>query len=171
MRGALSELWSVDALEVPLHAPPGKPPTLADGWGYVSFSHCRDALLVGWSAQKLGVDIERADRPIPADQLSRRFFCREDRQALIDLEGKEMRAACLNQWLIKEAAIKWQRGSIPVDLSHWQCDSSDQMAASVAFHRLHGYRLRVQELRHGPWMMALAVDVTVMIQVPILCLS
>ncbi|HJN34920.1 MAG: 4'-phosphopantetheinyl transferase superfamily protein [Prochlorococcus sp.] len=166
VRSALAELWNLNALEVPLHAPPGKPPTLASGWGCVSFSHCRDALLVGWSPQRLGVDIERADRSIPADQLSRRFFCSQDRQVIVNLEEEEMRAAVLNQWLIKEAAIKWQRGSIAADLIHWQCD----LQASVTFHRCHGYRLRVQGLCHGPWTMALAVDVAGMQQAPMVCL-
>ena len=37
------------AEEVPLQSPPGEPPTLADGWGYISLSHCVDACLLAWS--------------------------------------------------------------------------------------------------------------------------
>ena len=75
IRSCLSSLHGVDPLEVPLTAPPGAPPRLPDGWGYVSLSHCADACLLGWSQQPIGVDLERADRKLhAAAALVRRFF-------------------------------------------------------------------------------------------------
>ena len=74
MRHLIAELLQISAAELPLQAPPGQAPELTDGWGFVSLSHCPDALLVAWSPWRIGVDLERADRRIPADALVRRFF-------------------------------------------------------------------------------------------------
>ena len=62
IRQALSELWQIPALNIPLYAPPGKSPQLSEGWGHISMSHCCDALFIGWSPKRIGVDIERIDR-------------------------------------------------------------------------------------------------------------
>ena len=57
VREALSHILEIPALEIPLKSPPGLPPELPDEMGHVSFSHCRDALLIGWSLSNIGVDI------------------------------------------------------------------------------------------------------------------
>ena len=62
MRHLIAELLQISAAELPLQAPPGQAPELTDGWGFVSLSHCPDALLVAWSPWRIGVDFERADR-------------------------------------------------------------------------------------------------------------
>ena len=51
-------MTGLDPLKIPLKADPGKPPLLEKGWGHISMSHCSDALLVGWSLEKIGVDLE-----------------------------------------------------------------------------------------------------------------
>ena len=66
LRHVMSNMTSVDPLDIPLKADPGEPPLLAEGWGYVSMSHCCDALLIGWSSGNIGVDIERKDRQFQA---------------------------------------------------------------------------------------------------------
>ena len=58
LRKSLSNLLEMDALNVPLQAPPGKPPLLENGLGFVGISHCKDALILGWSKEKIGLDIE-----------------------------------------------------------------------------------------------------------------
>ena len=63
----------LEPLEIPLKADPGKPPLLADGLGYISMSHCSDALLIGWSSTKIGVDIERKDRQFQAQKCPNAF--------------------------------------------------------------------------------------------------
>ena len=62
LRHVMSIMTNLDPLDIPLKAAPGEPPLLAKGWGYISMSHCSDALLIGWSSGKIGVDIERKDR-------------------------------------------------------------------------------------------------------------
>ena len=57
MRRCLADGFGVDPAVVPLQSPPGEPPTLADGWGYVSLSHCCEAVFVAWSPDAVGVDL------------------------------------------------------------------------------------------------------------------
>ena len=166
VRDALADLWQVSALEIPLQAPPGKPPELANGWGYISFSHCEDALLVGWSPQRVGVDLERSDRPIAAELLARRYFCADDQAALCHLRGAALRDAVLEQWLSKEAAIKWQRGSLAADLIHWRCG----VDSAFAVHELLGHQVDVHRIHHNIWSMAVVSDLSAMSNSPMLCL-
>ena len=76
IRHAISEMVGIHPLKVPLKAEPGKPPLLANGWGYISLSHCKDALLIGWSPRRIGVDIERSDREFKAELLAK-SICKE----------------------------------------------------------------------------------------------
>ena len=73
-RLALAQLFDMDPLSIPLFSEPGKPPSLYKGFGYVSISHCRDALLVGWSNSRIGIDIESTKRSINIDRLSIIYF-------------------------------------------------------------------------------------------------
>ena len=59
--------------DLPLLAPPAHYPQLADGWGHVSWSHSGEQLLLGWSPQPVGVDLEPADRPIRAESCGNAF--------------------------------------------------------------------------------------------------
>ena len=70
----MANMTGLNPLDIPLKADPGEPPFLAEGWGHISMSHCSDALLIGWSSGKIGVDIERKDRKFQAYKLSKRFF-------------------------------------------------------------------------------------------------
>ena len=47
-RKAISELFNIDTLKVPLAAAPGQAPNLKKGHGYISISHCSDALLIAF---------------------------------------------------------------------------------------------------------------------------
>ena len=45
LRACLSDCLGVPSQRIPLTAPPGMAPSLEPGWGHVSISHTRDALL------------------------------------------------------------------------------------------------------------------------------
>ncbi len=62
VRAALSDLFGIPPLNIPLYAPPGKPPKLKNGLGSISLSHTKDVLFIGWSNMQIGIDIERRDR-------------------------------------------------------------------------------------------------------------
>ena len=92
-------------------------------------------MFVGWSKTKLGVDIERKDRSFNAREISERFFSYNECINLRKLEADSLRTSALKLWVSKEAAIKWQRGSLALDISNWDCD----LRFNMAFHHKFKY--------------------------------
>ena len=152
LRSCLADRFRVCPDRIPLDAPPGHPPTLSAGWGWISISHSRDALLLGWSSQRIGIDLERHERSFAAEALCRRFFCADDRDALLRLAAAELRPAVLQHWIAKEAAIKWQRGSLAHDLLAWSWSGSDE----VANHTRCGWRVGIRHHQWQDWLIAVA---------------
>ena len=109
---------------VPLQAPPAQYPRLADGWGHVSWSHSGQQLLLGWSPQPLGVDLEPADRPVRAASLWQRLCPGEQPPAAVA-------EAVLERWVALEALIKRRRSSLAMELGRW----SWQLEQGRAMHR------------------------------------
>ena len=167
LRACLSECFGVLPEHVPLRAPPGEAPILTPGWGYVSISHTRDALLLGWSRQSIGIDLERADRRFDAAALARRFFHADDRAICSGLSPDALRREVLRQWMAKEAAIKWQAGSLAVDLARWSWSGSQAHAR----HRDHGLQVRLQQQAVGHWWMAIASNAGPPGQTHLVCLA
>ncbi len=119
VRKILSGIINIPPLEIPLNAPPGYPPSLAKGFGYLSISHCQDNLLIGWCKENIGVDIERTDRSINARSILNRFYSKTEKEFLMNFDDKDLKDYILQYWVRKEAAIKWQKGSIFYDLPRW----------------------------------------------------
>ena len=157
VRYALSCLFNVPPLDIPLTAMPGQPAQLCEGWGYISFSHCNDALFVGWSQSKLGVDIENQNRIFQAERLVRRFLFEEDKYYLSTLKSEKYRNEVLKLWVKKEAAIKWQRGSIASDLSEWVFRSNDDSA----LHKRLNINLNVCSHVYNSWYISIASQLKV----------
>ena len=151
MRSCLSDLWGVPAQDIPLNAPPGKPPVLHSGWGFVSLSHSKGSALMAWSSAPVGVDLERLDRPFASEALMSRYYAASEQRRLRGLPHQAFHQAVLKYWLIKEAAIKWQRGSLAQDLSHWVV-AADELSAS---HRGRGLQIAVHCRQLGPWGLAI----------------
>lgn len=132
MRLLLAGVLDLPPRQVPLHSPPGAPPQLPRGWGSVSLSHAGDALLIAWSAQPVGVDLERSDRQFEARSLLQRFFPAVEQRQLAHLTGEPLRRAVLRSWVCKEAAIKWRQRGLAQELGCWSLDH------------------QAGQLRHGP---------------------
>ena len=155
VREVLSDLWGIPALEIPLIAPPGQPPKLKKQFGNISFSHCIDALIIGWSNQNIGVDIERFDRKFKAKSISKRFFSVSEKESLRKYSDKDINQEVLNLWVRKEAAIKWQKGSIYKDLKNWIfSDKSNIILNSNEGTYLYSYKINFRE-----WYISIATKI------------
>ena len=151
-RFALSKFLKMNALDIPLDALPGKAPKLDNDLGYISFSHCKDALLIGWSAAKIGVDLERSDRKLAANQLANRLFTKEELQRLEQLPASKLNSKVLENWVLKEAVIKWQRGQISKDCIHWNINQESRIAS----HEKLNYKVNVSIKHYQSWLIGIA---------------
>ena len=167
IRQALSELWQIPALNIPLYAPPGQSPQLSEGWGHISISHCFDALFIGWSPKRIGVDIERIDRRFNPEKLAKRYFSKKEIDALNDLRKEDLRIATLQNWVIKEAAIKWQQASLAGNISEWSfCKTSNLM-----IHASLGHKVGLHRIEYDSWYIAITYDHKFHLHTPIACLN
>ena len=167
LRNVISKMTNLDPLDIPIKADPGKPPLLAEGWGYVSMSHCSDALLIGWSSGKIGVDIERKDRNLSARKISKRFFNKYEDYELENLTARQAREQVIRRWVVKEAAIKWQSGKIAHNINHWIWKNK----SPFAYHQKLGYRVKVYEENLAKWTFAIALDESSETNKPIICIN
>ena len=122
LRQRVAPLLGLAPQQLPLHSPPGQAPRLATGCGHVSLSHSGGQLLIAWSPAPIGVDLELAQRPVPAVALARRFYPPLEASRLLALPAAAQPRALLESWVRKEAAIKWQGSSLAADLRHWLWD-------------------------------------------------
>ncbi len=152
VRFALSNYFQMDPLSIPLQALPGEAPSLGNKMGYISFSHCNDALLIGWSSRKLGIDLERADRKFSASQIAKRFFNEHDLEYLNDFSQEKFPSKVLNQWVKKEALIKWQRGKLLKDIKDWSINEK----SNIAMHKKLNLKVNIYYLQYKNWIMAIA---------------
>tara|TARA_B100000900_G_scaffold383946_1_gene372327 strand:- start:2366 stop:2995 length:630 start_codon:yes stop_codon:yes gene_type:complete len=123
IRKTLSSILNFKPLDLPLYAPPGKPPILniEDG-GYLGISHSKDYLLFGYSAFNFGIDLERSDREISSHRIIQRFYSDKEIKILDALNDKDKRDMTLQLWVAKEASIKFQKGRLFDDLKSWECN-------------------------------------------------
>lgn len=154
VRETLSEFFNIHPLDIPLFAPPGKPPILKSGFGYISLSHCQDALLISWAKNPLGIDIERIDRKFPAKKLLDKFSTENERLILKKLQGENLRLAVLELWTIKEAAIKTNFQDLYHGMNSWEYSFHQKKI----FHKLKGNKLNITSFEFLNWKIALATE-------------
>ena len=167
LRHVMSSMTGLEPLDIPLKADPGEPPSLAEGLGYISMSHCSDALLIGWSSAKIGVDIERKDRHFQAHKLSKRFFSKCENCEIENLTPSQAKELVLKRWVIKEAAIKWQNGKIATNINQWIWENK----SLFAYHQRLGHKVKIYERIHDQWTYAIALDEDSITREPIICLN
>jgi len=167
LRHVMSNMTGLDPLDIPLKANPGEPPLLAEGWGHISMSHCSDALLIGWSSGEIGVDIERKDRQVQAYKLSKRFFTQDENCEIENLTPSQAKEIVLKRWVVKEAAVKWQRGKLANNINQWIWKNK----SSFAYHKKLGHKIKVYEQNLDQWTYAIALNKDSVIYKPIICLN
>jgi len=162
MRERLANRLGQDPAQIPLHSPPGEPPQLAEGLGWLSLSHAAEALLLGWSEQPVGVDLEAAARRFDAQALMQRFFPADEQRQLSCLAAEPLRSAVLRSWLAKEAAIKWRQRTLAAELAHWSFDHG----RGVLQHRLESITCKPSEGVMGPWRWACVSEAAELLGTP-----
>jgi 4'-phosphopantetheinyl transferase len=93
------------------HGPRGRPEIAGTGAPDFNVSHTGDTALIGigvrlGAGERIGVDIERADRSVNADGLARKFLGERERAALAPLDADARRLCFLRLWTCKEAMSK-----------------------------------------------------------------
>lgn len=120
IRYSLSKLFNVSPLDIPLKANPGEAPILKKGWGYLSLSHCKDAILIGWAPSPLGIDFEPQNRLFPAQKIFNRIMVDNEKDSIYCNSPIKFREEVLKHWIIKESSFKWQTKKENSDLFQWE---------------------------------------------------
>lgn len=130
-RFALSKILNIEPLLIPLIASPGKPPYLKEGRGYISISHCKDALFLAWSNSKIGIDIESDKRNIDYKKIANNLLSKEEKDYIFSGFSKTNKERFLSIWVRKEALIKYSRGNILRDFKNWEINFKNNRAVKI----------------------------------------
>ncbi len=147
IRDALSALFKINPIEIPITANPGEPPKLPKGMGYISISHCKDAFIIGWHQNNIGIDIERSDRDFNYQKLAKKYF-REKNIIKYNLN----KYSILKEWSAIEAAIKCDRGKLSKDLKEWKFQINEE----ILYHKSKNIKLNLIQLPFLDWTISIA---------------
>jgi len=148
IRLSLSKLFNIDPLNIPIDANPGKPPKLPIEMGNISLSHCKDAIVIAWHTNKIGIDIERRDRDFNYVKISEKYFTNTNKSKNCNKFNKTM---VLNQWCAVEAAIKWDHGKLAKDLENWHYFENEKKLV----HKKKNLHLNYSQINFYNWTISL----------------
>ena len=147
MRDALSTLFKINPMKIPITANPGEPPKLPNGMGYISISHCKDAFIIGWHRKNIGIDIERSDRDFNYQKLAKKYFQEENIK-----NNNFNKYLILKNWCAVEAAIKYDRGKLSRDIKEWKF----QMNQENLYHKSKKIKLDLIQIPFSEWTISIA---------------
>ena len=147
MRDALSVLFNMNPTKIPIIANPGKPPNLPNGMGYISISHCKDAFIIGWHQENIGIDIERTDRDFNYQTLAKKYF-RQENMKNYNLN----KYSILKECTAIEAAIKFDKGKLSRDIKEWKY----QMNRENLYHKSKKIKLDLIQITFLDWTISIA---------------
>ena len=157
MRDALSDLFNINPLKMPITAHPGEPPKLPHGMGYISISHCKDAFVIGWHRENIGIDIERSDRDFNYQKLAKKYFAKEN------IKNHNMnKYLILKQWSAIEAAIKCDRGKLSKDIKEWNY----LINKKNLYHESKKIKLHLIQFPFLDWTISLAYKKSTLYELP-----
>ena len=154
VRLILSKILKIKPLAVPLSAPLGKAPSLPKKYGFLSFSHCKDAFVFVWSTERIGIDIESIDRKINLNLISKRILTDLEFNKLITLNYSEKCLKFLEIWVIKEAIIKRENEKILRNLRDWEWNKK----SNLAINSQRKIKLNVREFQYQNYLIGLATN-------------
>ena len=164
LRQALSLLLDIEPLELPIIAPPGEKPKLQNDLGFLSLSHCIDALLVGWSTSPIGVDIENSNRIIKNNKVFKKILCNSELKKTNFENKNQDTKKLLKIWVIKEAIIKQKSQSLIKDGKEWEFVNTKKMA----FNQKENQRIKVLQDNLYGWEIGIACN-SLANELPIIC--
>ena len=161
MRDALSALFDINPMKVPITALPGKPPELPNGMGYISISHCKDAFIISWHRENIGVDIERSDRDFNYQKLAKKYFQKKN------IKNYNLnKYLILKEWSAIEAAIKCDRGKLSRDLKEWRYETNKE----YLYHKSKKIKLNLIQIPFLDWTISIAYRNKILYDLPkIIC--
>jgi len=155
IRAVLGPILNFDPLDLPLIAPPNKPPRInLSNNSYISLSHCEDSLFFGYSNVPFGLDIERTDRKIFTNQIIKRFTTDNEKKFLEKLVSSNHKEETLKLWVSKEAAIKFCKGKLFRDLKLWDCHSRNNHIVNIK----NKFSLNLSVFKFRNWYISLVSD-------------
>ena len=161
MRDSLSALFDINPMKVPITALPGKPPELPNGMGYISISHCKDAFIIIWHRENIGIDIERSDRDFNYQKLAKKYFQKENiRNLNMD------KYLILKEWSAIESAIKCDRGTLSRDIKEWKYKINKENL----YHKSKKIKLNLTQIPFLDWTISIAYKNNIFYESPkIIC--
>ena len=84
--------------------------------------------------------------------MANRFFTKEELQYLQQLTASKLNSKVLENWVLKEAVIKWQRGQISKDCTHWNINQDSRIAS----HQKLNYKVNVFIKHYQSWVIGIA---------------
>ena len=154
LRLCLSRVLGISSKDIPILSLPGQPPILPNKFGYISMSHSKNSLLLGWSLKRIGVDIEDKGRNINLPRLLKSKWFKDEIKNIRDIDEKNLKLEILKIWVMKEALIKSHFGSIIEDYDKWIIDFDNLKAKH---NKLDIYRYVVND-RIKDWTIGLAYE-------------
>lgn len=153
VRYALSKIFNEKPLDIPLIARPNRSPELPLSYGYISFSHCKDMLVVGWSMERIGIDIERADRKIERINSFKKLLLDDINLLNTKIKSKNsISSQILDLWVLKESLVKWERSSIFFGIKNWKLFKN----YNYAINNKSGFKVKVQNIDFNDWKIGIA---------------
>ena len=80
---------------------------------------------------------------------------------------QQFMAEVLNQWVIKESLIKWQRGSIAKDLNKWNLNRKE----NIATHNTLNLSVNFCQISYASWVISIATNENLDERNIIICLN
>ena len=164
LREMLSSILKISKLDVPLFSPPGMPPTLrGEGLGFVGISYSFNYFLIAWGPNKFGIDLEKIDRNFQAKKIVEKYFTEKEKKVLNN--SNDFRSNVLRYWVSKEAAIKYDRGSLSKDIMNWELNEN----LNLIFNKKKNYELPLKIFAFNNHYIAIVSKDPSMKKMPFIC--
>ena len=106
-------------------------------------AHCCDHVVIAIASKgHIGIDIERRDRHLAWQSISRKFFADSEYQAMLQLPEHLQRTAFMRTWVRKEALLKALGSGIAGGLKSFQLHISASSLAQVEAININGQQHR-----------------------------